>query len=358
MAQKNHRRKRLGVGIYRDRYGVRAVVRVGSRENNRIREKRFPFETPIREIKAWQDSTRVELKRTQRRLGMAAPGTLEADAQRYLAQVRHLASYKSRVCEVNAWTTLYGRLRRLQITGEHVRKARAAWVADNYSPKTINNRVQTLRHLYRVLDGRHSPTPTDEVAKLTVPESVKTLVPAKVFRHVADTLADVKTCARFMVIASTGVRPAELKRAEPGDIDLERRVWVVRTAKGGAPRVFWLNDDMLAAWNAFITANAWGHFDGSDYAKRLYAAGWPKHVRPYQARHSVALELAERGTDIGDVQGWLGHRDVATTRKFYAPVLVSRLKRASETLNGRFGSWAPGTEVPDLAVTEPVGSVQ
>ena len=45
-----------------------------------------------------------------------------------------------------------------------------------------------------------------------------------------------------MVIASTGVRPAELKRAEPQDVDLERRVWLVRTAKGGAPRVFWLND--------------------------------------------------------------------------------------------------------------------
>ena len=29
-------------------------------------------------------------------------GTLEADAQSYLAQVKHLASNKSRVCEVDA----------------------------------------------------------------------------------------------------------------------------------------------------------------------------------------------------------------------------------------------------------------
>ena len=27
------------------------------------------------------------------------------------------------------------------------------WLADDYTPKTINNRFQTLRHLYRVLDG-------------------------------------------------------------------------------------------------------------------------------------------------------------------------------------------------------------
>jgi site-specific recombinase XerD len=53
----------------------------------------------------------------------------------------------------------------------------------------------------------------------------------------------------------------------------------------------------------------------------------------------VALELGERGIDLGDVQGWLGHRHVTTTRKHYAPVLVSRLKQASETLAGRFDGW-------------------
>jgi integrase-like protein len=62
----------------------------------------------------------------------------------------------------------------------------------------------------------------------------------------------------------------------------------------------------------------------------LYAAGWPKDVRPYQARHSVASELGERDIDLGDVQGWLGHKHATTTRKHYAPVLVSRLKQASE----------------------------
>lgn len=102
-----------------------------------------------------------------------------------------------------------------------------------------------------------------------------------------------------------------------------------------------MNDDMKAAVEAFIAADAWGPLDGSNYAKELYTAGWPKDVRPYQARHSVALELGERGIDLGDVQGWLGHKHVQTTRKHYAPVLVSRLKQASESLAGRFGGWEP-----------------
>jgi site-specific recombinase XerD len=340
-SQKKPRRKRIGKGIYRDAYGMSATVKVGSGDQALQREKRYPFETPLKDLKEWQEAMRAELRALQRRPAGALRGTLEADVTIYLAQVKHLASYKSRVCELAAWTALYGHLRRAQLAGEHVRKARATWTAEHYTPKTINNRVQTLRHLYHLLDGRRAPTPADDVTPLPVPDSPKVLVNAKVFRAVASNLTDAKTRARFMVIASTGVRPAEVKRAERSDIDLERRVWLVRTAKGGAPRAFWLNDDMKLAIEAFIAADAWGEFDGSDYAKALYAAGWPKDVRPYQARHSVALELGERGIDLGDVQGWLGHKHVTTTRKHYAPVLVSRLKHASEQLAGRFDGWKP-----------------
>ena len=104
------------------------------------------------------------------------------------------------------------------------------------------------------------------------------------------------------------------------------RVWMVRTAKGGDMRAIVLNDEMLAAWKAFVAANTWGNFDTSDHDKRLYAAGWPKDVRPYQARHSMALELGERGIDLADVASMLGHKDVATTRTHYQGILASRLK--------------------------------
>ena len=94
----------------------------------------------------------------------------------------------------------------------------------------------------------------------------------------------------------------------------------------------------------FIAAEAWGAFDGSDYAKELYRAGWPKDLRPHQARHRVALELGERGIDLADVSAVLGHRQITTTRRHYATVLISRLKRASERLAGRFAGWQPSND--------------
>ena len=59
-----------------------------------------------------------------------------------------------------------------------------------------------------------------------------------------------------------------------------------------------------------------------------------RNVRPYQARHSVALELGERGIDLGDVQGWLGHKHVQTTRKHYAPVLVKSIEAGERDSSG------------------------
>jgi integrase len=232
------RRKRIGKGIYRDRYGLSAAVKVGTGADAQQREKRFPFDTSFKDIRTWQGAMRAELRARQAKPTGMAKGTLEADASRYLAQVKHLASYKSRVCEVDAWTALYGRLRRAHLTSAHVREAPATWSSKEYTPKTINNRCQTLRHLYRVLDGSRAVTPVDDVKPLLVADSPKVLVPAATFRAVAMNLHDAKVRARFMVIACTGVRPAELKRTEPADVDLDWRVWLVRTAKGGAPRAF------------------------------------------------------------------------------------------------------------------------
>jgi hypothetical protein len=83
---------------------------------------------------------------------------------------------------------------------------------------TVNNRVQTLRHLYRLLDGKRTVTPADDVEPMTVPPTPKVNVPAETFVAVAKGLiGEPKTRARFMVLAATGVRPAELKRATPAD---------------------------------------------------------------------------------------------------------------------------------------------
>ncbi len=119
-------------------------------------------------------------------------------------------------------------------------------------------------------------------------------------------------------------------------MNLKRSIWLVRPAKGSETRELYLNAEMRQAWQAFIKADAWGDYDTTAYARLLRQCGWPKGIRPYNVRHSFAVAALERGIDLGDVQGMLGHTEIETTRQFYAPILQSRLKAASARMAGRF----------------------
>lgn len=323
-------------GARPDRHGIRAYVKLGGVQI----EKRFKRGTKPDDIKAWREDAR----RALRAKAKAAPptDTLRADAKKYLAhQKPKLLSYKSRVCEIEAWLPEFGDTRRSEITRSMIQDVVHGWLthADpklRRSPKTCNHRVRALRHLYRYIDGSRAQTPCDDIARLQEPSADPKVVPVKTILRVARTLTDAKTRARFMVLASTGHRPAQLKRALPDDVSLSFKLWKVRRAKGGNPIPLALTKDMIAAWKTFIKADAWGNFDGSDYAKELYAAGWPKDVPPYNAKHTVALTLAESGAEWEDIKDFFGHTDVKTTR-IYTGIVVKRMRDTAARLEGRLG---------------------
>jgi integrase len=343
------KRTRLERGIYREGHAIAATVQVGSVQ----RERRFPLSTDRATIRRWREETRVALRYADAR---PARGTLAAEVERYLAQVQYLdpATVRSRRSELAQWTAALGRVDRGALTADQVRPVLARWRAAGAAPKTLINRTRTLAHLYRTLDGRHAPTPVDDLELPAPPRRRPAVVTPAVIAAVearlraaeqprgphgtkAAQLPDAKTRARFMVLASCGMRPSQLKRLRPVDVDLARGVVLIAGGKGGHAVALPLNGDMRAAWALFVAADAWGAFDTRSFARRLYTAGWPRDVRPYNLRHSVGLALSEQGEDLADVQAWMGHTDIATTRRFYVPVLDSRLARASARLDGRLG---------------------
>lgn len=341
--------KKLSRGIYLDRYGIRAVVDVAAGRT----ERRFNASTPLAEMKRWRLEEKVRLDAIARRRPSRA-GTLRVDVPRYLAQIKgqvSLGSWKSRRSEMDAWLTLYGHRPRGSLMEHDIRTAVAGWRSVDggrvigrgaqqhrrpYSVRTCEHRVAALRHLFHVLDGQTIPTPCDAVT-FELPQTRPVLVSPTVIRAVTAKLVHADTRARFAVLAATGVRPSELMRAQPEEVHLKERYWIVRTGKGGTRPPMWLNDDMVAAWRYFVRVKAWGAFDTSTHAKRLYRAGWPTGVRPYNTRATFGMELSRRGTDLADIQQLLGHRDAQTTRQYYVPAEDSRLAAASRSLGGRLG---------------------
>lgn len=343
------KRQRIADGVYLDKYGVSAIVRVRPFP---AKEHRFPSDTPIDEIQAWRHRIRGELlEERQKDKDAPAPaaGTFMRDIERYLKTIKSRVAFKSDRSHLRAWLPFLSRLTRRQITPTILRSAIDAWTADKKSARTILHRRRVLREMYAELAPR-SPLPLDQVTWPTPATPHPTPVPMATIRKVAKslkrgltitkrhgparTLAETQvpespqTYARFLVRATTWQRPGQIMRATPEDVDLRRKIWFVRPAKGGNAIPLPLSAPAVHAWRLFIQANAWGAFDLRSFAKTLRRHGWPKNVRPYNLRHTGAIDFLRQGGSLDDLQGLLGHRQIETTRRHYGPILLARLRKA------------------------------
>lgn len=352
-------RTRIEEGIFADVSGLASVVAVG----NIQKEKRWPADTPRETLREWRATTRARLLKSSggEQRQRSDPRSLARSIAAYLKRRKGRVGYKSDRSHLKAWIAKLGDRRRHQITKDDCEAVIAIWRADELSEKTIQHRVRVLREMYQALDSKDIDHPLKGIALPKPVRAAPIPVSGEIIRTVATSLLRGKTArgygsdpikgrAWFLVYATCGQRPSQIGRAKPGDVDLERCVWFVRPAKGGDPIPLPLNDDMVFAWRTFIAANAWGGFDPSSFAKLLRRHGWPKGVRPYALRHTFAIDLLLSGADLGDIQGFLGHASIQTTRQFYAPILLARLQQTvmKRSLNL---SPVPATSVPAKART-------
>ena len=100
------KRTRIALGVYRDQWGLSATVKVDGKQ----REQRFPKDTSLRTIRAWQDQMRVAL----RSIRPTRPRTnFDSDAKSYLAGVRMMPSYRERERNIGLWVDERGGPRNL-----------------------------------------------------------------------------------------------------------------------------------------------------------------------------------------------------------------------------------------------------
>jgi integron integrase len=235
------------------------------------------------------------------------------------------------------------------------------------SPSTHNQALSSLLFLYREvlaldlpwMDGIERPGYSKRIPSVLTREEVAALLGAMEPR--------IGLVARLLY--GTGMRLMEGLRLRVKDVDFDRRVIVVREAKGSKDRVVMLPQSLIAdlrerlqasraLWEADRHAGAhgvevphalerkypqvgrtWGWFwvfpsptlasDPRSGVKRrhhLYqdrlqraikqavrANGIVKPVSAHTLRHSFATHLLQAGTDIRTVQELLGHSDVSTT---------------------------------------------
>ncbi len=147
----------------------------------------------------------------------------------------------------------------------------------------------------------------------------------------------------IMFLYYAGLRLDETRNIEWQDIDFDRGIIHLKTAKGDKERVVFLHKKLIDTLKMYGTKKEGLVFvsqKDEKYNKRTIQqiiksaskkVGIKKNVTPHTLRHSFATHLLESGADIRYVQQLLGHKDLKTTQ-IYTHVANKDIKKLANLL--------------------------
>jgi integrase len=135
----------------------------------------------------------------------------------------------------------------------------------------------------------------------------------------------------FVLILNTGLRRIEVVQLKWSDIDIKKRVLIVRSGKGGKHRVIAINDTLLEMLKGcertgeyVVTRRGGGPIKRSALSSmtRKYLSRLNHHYQGrkrfslHSLRATFATSLCEKGVSTRVVQSLLGHSDPRTTMRY------------------------------------------
>mgnify|MGYP001603825377 CR=1 FL=1 len=158
-----------------------------------------------------------------------------------------------------------------------------------------------------------------------------------------DSTNNLKHKLVIMFLYYAGLRLDEVRNLTWQDIDFDREVIHLKTAKGDKERVVFLHQKLISAlkmYNLKETGLILVSQRDRKYNKRTIQqivksaskkSGIKKNVTPHTLRHSFATHLLEAGADIRYIQQLLGHKDLRTTQ-IYTHVANKDIKKLANLL--------------------------
>ena len=178
----------------------------------------------------------------------------------------------------------------------------------------------------------------DEVANLLDSvESGEKLTKQQLYFHEHTQKRDVAILTLFL---GTGIRISELVGLDVDDIDLDQNAFTI-TRKGGNRVILYFSEEVKKALNDYIEEREKNYLIDKDekalfislrnrritvrsvemMVKKYSRLVTPlKHITPHKLRSTYGTNLYKETGDIYVVADVLGHKDVNTTKKYYAAI--------------------------------------
>ena len=214
----------------------------------------------------------------------------------------------------------------------------------------MSQALSALKFLHEIVLGVEAPVA--RLARTRRSRYLPTVLSRDEVRRLIRAARNPKNRAMLLLLYAAGLRVGEAVRLRIADIDSDRMIIHVRSAKGRKDRVVMLAEVALEALRSYwryhrpekwlFPGERWDRHLNTRSVQRMVSdtarrAGIRKRVTPHTLRHSFATHLLENGTDLRYIQRLLGHKK-STTTEIYTHVAdrdLARIKSPADVLMGR-----------------------
>ena len=199
-----------------------------------------------------------------------------------------------------------------------------------WKPTTSRNRLGLLKKIMEYAKG-HGFKVNDPFATIKIPRPQlyqfdPKVCPDDVLQEFFKVLEDrFKPVA--MILRYTGIRPVELSRLTPANVDFENKLLTILSSQSKTkhPRQIPIHPSIVSYLEMIPFKHKHHHLTNAFKVacRKIKAKG---KVTPYVLRHQFATDLLNCGADIRTVQVLMGHTDIRMTARYTNPNLATKQK--------------------------------
>lgn len=342
-------RVRLATNIYRDRYGIAAVVRL----QKHVEEIRFPLGTPVLEIQRQADARKRQLAAVLP--DPVARGSVADIVAQALKRVPEGPARNDREDLLQPWVQALGERPFFAVTRADLTAVTDGWRADGLSASRANKRISALRVAWASISPDNAPPhPIEKIPRYSEPLPVQRGLPMALVTEVLEAMPESRSRARLTLMAWTGQPPARIMAIRPEHVRWETsppELYVVGRKKGAGARDAWLPlmPQAVDALREFFRLEAVGRFTWAPIGRSLRRAvrrtqrelrangraddaARLESFRPYDLRHSFLTAFGTWTTDVYATAEYAGHASLQSTRRYMIGASSDRMKAGVRTL--------------------------
>lgn len=215
------------------------------------------------------------------------------------------------------------------------------------SVSTVNQSVNAIKYYYREILGKEIAS-----SALIRPKRgthLPTTLTETEITSILKQLNNIKHSCLIWLLYSSGLRISELVNLRIEDLLSEKKMIIIKGAKGNKDRYTILSEkvlELLRKYYKIYKPKYWlfeGQYGGQYsqtsirklFSEAVKKAKIKKRVTPHTLRHSFATHLLESGTDLRYIQVLLGHNS-STTTEIYTHVSkmdLEKIKSPGDNIN-------------------------